>query len=35
MSYGNTGLYINLTSNILSANTHSVTIATKADVQVF
>ena len=34
MNLGATGTYINLTSSIVSASTHSITIATINDVQI-
>lgn len=35
MNLGTTGTYINLTNTVLSGTTHSVTIGTKGDVQIF
>jgi hypothetical protein len=35
MNLGTTGTYINLTNSVLSGTTHSVTIGTRGDVQIF
>lgn len=35
MSLGATGTYINLTTSVINATAHSVTIATIADVKIF